>query len=1386
MSVDLFFENILTDKFKQHIFFYSEINTNGKEDVVNNNIFNKFSLPLVDKNGSPMEFKPNSVMHLASMDVPSNMVSLSVQNPTITNSIKSFNTKMIYSHNPYINKVNVNLSNPIEFYLVTESVVLDSNYQSFTNNLWLENGTEYFDILNDITIDPRKLTSTVNGLSFFNDESLYGNFGFLRKTIYILNKFTQTLLTYGDVLSTFNSTELSQPDIKPFYKFSLEKIFNQNFQLQYCFVYKKSNYTNFGAIDNGDEIFSLAFKFDNKFNNELQLFKKNNIANWTWQYKSTEKINSYLLNNQCIFPNVETITNKNEFTEATINHFGFFPDMSLFTTSFKHVVQDFSPLINYLFNDNLSIYDNLHLWGRTTYEKFINGVWVTNSINEILNTPFIIFVEHAQNPSNADVLKIINPDYLPALKSTKKFPIFVIKISPAKKSITGIVETVKIKLYIQIYFNTNEDWILNIKRQIFLPWEIIHFFKKLMFNEQTDTVIGTINKTTTSVDKTYYLDSSIIQNPRNIQLYMCSVYESTISKNNSIAEQFLIDSSWVNNDVNFLHPYLSQILFNYIKTKFNLTDTTTKAFLNNTKFLKPKNQLEQLPYFRPQDFLFGLHQLTLPLPQTDIPTNWNGYFLEYGLNFIDIKKLPLPWFRQKQVIFPNVQLQFPNIIQNTDILNSVFLNNNFYKNIFIQNNNSEIYSAPNEEFTLLPDNIITNPSFPALNEFCITFEFKFLSINAFYSNIFQLQTITNQNICRLFLPDNSYKLYLISDDLDTFLPNMTLNQWYTFTYNKQYNWSDNKYHVIATLGPFNSAYKTVKTTSTSYTDVNFYFAKNSFYVNNFMTIKNFYLNTNRKTNIITYNIQENRLLSPKNIIFSGCNNNLIGTLITLDDEFLISFEFMVNDYHSTYINVLHFTTNLDSQRVPALWVNPNSFALYFVDNFWTPGSINIGNNQFVLFYMERKKIGSSYTLNYNIAGYTKSVTTTTITQYNNMKVYIGDPWHDNRGVFYRNLNIVGTMKNSLTLPSFTPIDIYKNNPLYQSMFRLPFSSNVNVSSNVMNKYQNLHDLAEAYFNNQNTYEITSFFNSNSTLVSIQNDAYNATILPKSYNGLVYDNYDYIFGYLYSDDIKTIYSNEKMISLYATAYIAKLSSTFQKMYYTWKNSSKQLLKQNRYKEITFETKGINGNNFFQLDVNENVITNNDNSKPLKNVLLYIYEPMGTFNGNYSVLFLYRNQNFLNNEINPFTLSVSTAIVNDFKNLNKGGKTRKRFYGIITEIQNINVQAINYSSNTDKYILIKFEQAQKCDVVLNNKYEEGIVCLINLSDYITNSDAIINVDLYKNYESGYNGKMRYFEFNDLEDLTNFRCSFYNSKMELLQYSLTDKNYFNPTFKIHFAII
>ena len=250
MSVDLFFENILTDKFQQYIFFYPEINTNGKEGIINNNIFNKFSLPLVDKNGSPMEFKPNLVLHLASMDVPSNMVSLTVQNPTIVNSIKTFNKDMIYSHNSYINKVNVNLSDPIEFYLITESVVLDSNYQTLNNNLWQENGIEYFNILDDITNDQSKLSATTNGLSYFTFDSLYEDFGFLRKKIYILNKTTKSLLTYGNVLSNFENNDSSIPDLAAMYKFTLEKIFNQVSQLLYCFVFKKSNYTNSGSIDN--------------------------------------------------------------------------------------------------------------------------------------------------------------------------------------------------------------------------------------------------------------------------------------------------------------------------------------------------------------------------------------------------------------------------------------------------------------------------------------------------------------------------------------------------------------------------------------------------------------------------------------------------------------------------------------------------------------------------------------------------------------------------------------------------------------------------------------------------------------------------------------------------------------------------------------------------------------------------------------------------------------------------------------------------------------------------------------------------------------------------------------------------------------------------------
>ena len=136
-------------------------------------------------------------------------------------------------------------------------------------------------------------------------------------------------------------------------------------------------------------------------------------------------------------------------------------------------------------------------------------------------------------------------------------------------------------------------------------------------------------------------------------------------------------------------------------------------------------------------------------------------------------------------------------------------------------------------------------------------------------------------------------------------------------------------------------------------------------------------------------------------------------LSVLDNKFSFSFDFMILSIHSIYLQ-LHLTTGADSSCLPGVWINPNSTTIYcdYVD--FSIGTTALSLNYWYNFSFTKQKSGNGYSGTLSLNG--SAVTRTAYNRiYSNVKVYMGDPWHDSVNLLFKNVSIRG----STTIPQST-------------------------------------------------------------------------------------------------------------------------------------------------------------------------------------------------------------------------------------------------------------------------------------------------------------------------------------------------------------------------------
>ena len=127
----LVFDDVLdVNKYDCSTYFFSEIKRKEQENV-HYNVLNDFILPLSTNDFDKPFFKINTIMHLSSMDVPTNLTRIDENISIIEN---SYGTRM--QTNPSIKQMmtdiqNDMISNPnrkIPFYLVTKKIILYTDF----------------------------------------------------------------------------------------------------------------------------------------------------------------------------------------------------------------------------------------------------------------------------------------------------------------------------------------------------------------------------------------------------------------------------------------------------------------------------------------------------------------------------------------------------------------------------------------------------------------------------------------------------------------------------------------------------------------------------------------------------------------------------------------------------------------------------------------------------------------------------------------------------------------------------------------------------------------------------------------------------------------------------------------------------------------------------------------------------------------------------------------------------------------------------------------------------------------------------------------------------------------------------------------------------------
>ena len=124
-------------------------------------------------------------------------------------------------------------------------------------------------------------------------------------------------------------------------------------------------------------------------------------------------------------------------------------------------------------------------------------------------------------------------------------------------------------------------------------------------------------------------------------------------------------------------------------------------------------------------------------------------------------------------------------------------------------------------------------------------------------------------------------------------------------------------------------------------------------------------------------------------------------------------------------------------------------------------------------------------------------------------------------------------------------------------------------------------------------------------------------------------------------------------------------------------------------------------------------------------------------------LYRTQF---NEKNPFTLEVDENSINECERQYEG----KKCQCVVSEILFMQKKMLNFPDEGDRYVHVKFENAQTPITFINTELTESIVCSFNLNRFqTTEKDNYKHINLYQ-FRPQTDGVMKRFYFNQITSL------------------------------------
>ena len=151
-------------------------------------------------------------------------------------------------------------------------------------------------------------------------------------------------------------------------------------------------------------------------------------------------------------------------------------------------------------------------------------------------------------------------------------------------------------------------------------------------------------------------------------------------------------------------------------------------------------------------------------------------------------------------------------------------------------------------------------------------------------------------------------------------------------------------------------------------------------------------------------------------------SNLIGRLSSLSKEYNVSFDVKSTAYISGYASILHVTVGGDygpyGSRAPGVWFTPSSpSATTKTIDIFSPlnGASSMFRtkafpiNEWIGVKIMQYKVEKDYIYAVHINSVrVYQVKNNDVRYFNNMKVYLGDPWYGTQPGFVRNLKIVNS------------------------------------------------------------------------------------------------------------------------------------------------------------------------------------------------------------------------------------------------------------------------------------------------------------------------------------------------------------------------------------------